>query len=224
MTGEFFALLAIVTLPVTFPADLGAKSTANEADCFGDSVKGNANPETEKPVPLTLCEDRVTLALPVLVSVRVLAALLPVVTLPKLKEAGETLSCKLEVIPVPESAMPTEGVAELLASVSEPENEPAVVGENATVNGALAPGAMVSGRDKPEYVKPEPDSETCVMMRLALPRFAMVNACVLLVPAVTLPKLTDAGVMAICDCAPAPLRAIVDGELLALLVTVNLPE
>ena len=46
----------------------------------------------------------------------------------------------------------------------------------------------------------------------------------LVTPTVTLPKLTLAGVTDISGCTPVPLSEIVAGELVALLVTVTLPE
>ncbi len=46
----------------------------------------------------------------------------------------------------------------------------------------------------------------------------------LVTPTVTLPKLTLAGITEICGWTPAPLSEIVAGELVALLVTVTLPE
>jgi hypothetical protein len=51
----------------------------------------------------------------------------------------------------------------------------------------------------------------------------MVTVCVLVTPLVTLPKLTDAGVTAICGWTPVPLSAIVVGEFVALLVRAMLP-
>jgi hypothetical protein len=56
---------------------------------------------------------------------------------------------------------------------------------------------MVNGREMPAVAKPEPVREALAMVRLVLPGFCTVMACVLAVPSVTLPKLTLAGVTAI---------------------------
>jgi hypothetical protein len=42
---------------------------------------------------------------------------------------------------------------------------------------------------------------------------------VLVLPVFRLPKFTDAGDVEICDCTPVPLKAMVAGELVALLIT-----
>jgi len=46
---------------------------------------------------------------------------------------------------------------------------------------------------------------------------------VLVTPTVTFPKATLEGTTAICGCTPVPLREIVKGEFVALLVTVTVP-
>jgi len=50
-----------------------------------------------------------------------------------------------------------------------------------------------------------------------------VSACVFVCPSTTLPKLNVAGVTLNPACTPAPLKLIVDGEPIALLVTVTVP-
>jgi hypothetical protein len=119
--------------------------------------------------------------------------------------------------------MVAEGVVELFASVSEPVTAPAVVGAKLTVKVEVPPAAIVKGVERPESPKPVPDSAALLIVTLAEPGLEIVTVCVLVTPVVTFPKLMDAGVTEICDCTPVPLRAIVAGELVALLVTVTLP-
>ena len=196
--GELLALLTIETLPDTLPVAVGAKPTENDVDWPGVNVSGRPSPETEKPFPVTLSEESETLAFPVFVSVTVFELLVPVATLPKLSEVGETPSCRTGATPVPLRATLTDGVGELLASARVPENVPAAEGSKLTVNVEEPPAAMLNGNVSPEYAKPAPDSDACVTLRLAVPGFEMVTVCVLVTPLVTLPKLTDAGVTVIC--------------------------
>jgi hypothetical protein len=186
-------------------------------------VSGSARPETAKPVPVKPLFERATLALPELVKVTVCEALEPVVTLPKLSELGEAESCSVCATPVPDTEIANEGLGELLAKVTLPETAPADVGAKLTVNAEALPGAMVSGRVRPDSAKTLPETVACVSVRLAEPGFVMVTVCELVMPSVTLPKATEVGVTEISGCMPVPLRAIVVGEFVALLLTVRLP-
>ena len=92
VAGELVALLAMVMLPVTLPAAVGAKATVKEADCPAARVRGSASPVTLKPLPVTLSLEREMLPLPLLETVTVCVALVPVATLPKLSEVEEAVS------------------------------------------------------------------------------------------------------------------------------------
>ena len=89
VAGELVAPLMMVTLPVTLPAEVGANATLNEVDWPTERVSGIERPDIVKPLPVTLSPETETLPLPVLVRVTVCVALLPVRTLPKLRETGE---------------------------------------------------------------------------------------------------------------------------------------
>src|SRR5260370_18963043 len=52
----------------------------------------------------------------------------------------------------------------------------------------------------------------------------MVSVCVLVTPTVTFPKVMLEGMAEICGCTPVPLREMMEGELVAVLTTVTLPE
>jgi hypothetical protein len=65
----FVASLAMVTLPLTVPADCGAKMTLKPWLCPAASVNGNVSPLALNPVPVTLAWLTVMLVLPELVIV-----------------------------------------------------------------------------------------------------------------------------------------------------------
>lgn len=67
----------------------GSNTPLNVVDWLAASVRGSVSPVTVNPLPLTLSLDIVRLPLPVFVRVTVFIVLLPVRTLPKLKEVGE---------------------------------------------------------------------------------------------------------------------------------------
>jgi hypothetical protein len=56
-----------------------------------------------------------------------------------------------------------------------------------------------------------------------MPVLVSVSACVFVCPSTTLPKLKLDGVMLNPACTPVPLKLIVSGDPLALLVTVTVP-
>jgi hypothetical protein len=117
-------------------------------------------------------------------------------------------------------------VGALLTKVRLPVALLAAVGAKLTVNGLDCPGTRVSGRVSPLKAKPLPETVACDTLRLALPGLLSVTVCVFLIPNATLPKLTVDGTTEICceeAVTPLALRAIVIGELEALLTRVRLP-
>src|SRR3989442_1675377 len=73
-------------------------------------------------------------------------------------------------------------------------------------------------------LKPAPVKLPCAMVKLALPELVNVRLCARVLPTSTLPKLTLGGVTESCGCTPVPLRAMVLGELGALLTSERLPD
>lgn len=124
---------------------------------------------------------------------------------------------------MPDRATLFEGVGELFTSVRVPEKVPAVVGAKLTVKGEEPPGGILIGIVRPEKAKVVPESDACVMDRLAVPGLDMVSVCVPVAPVLTLPKLAEAGEREICGWTPVPLRVMVVGEFVALLITLRLP-
>jgi hypothetical protein len=68
-----------------------------------------------------------------------------------------------------------------------------------------------------------PLTVTFEIVSVAVPVFVSVSACVFVCPSTTLPKLKVDGVTLNPACTPVPLKLIVNGEPLALLVTVTVP-
>jgi hypothetical protein len=91
--GEFGALLTREIEPVTFPAELGIKTTLNAMLWPGAMLIGNAKPEVLKPVPVTPALDIVTLAVPPFCNVMVCELVDPVATAGKLALMGIAESC-----------------------------------------------------------------------------------------------------------------------------------
>ncbi len=110
-------------------------------------------------------------------------------------------------------------------TVTLPERLPVVAGSNVTLKEVDAPAARVTGVERPETVKPAPASASCEMVTLALPVFARVTVCMVLVPVLTLPKLNEVGdgVIRRVGETPVPARATTSGEVGALLTRVRVP-
>jgi hypothetical protein len=70
---------------------------------------------------------------------------------------------------------------------------PAVVGANVTCNVKLCEGASVTGAASPLTEIPAPLAATCATVTLEFPVFESCRFCVLLLPALTLPKFKLAG-------------------------------
>jgi hypothetical protein len=104
-SGEFVALLATETLPVTLPAPDGAKVAVKLAVCPGARISPEETPEALKPAPATVTLEIVTLEFPAFVSVTLRALLLDTFTLPKLKEDALELRRSVEVLTVSIAAL-----------------------------------------------------------------------------------------------------------------------
>src|SRR5437879_5998534 len=114
----------------------------------------------------------------------------------------------------------------LLTSETLPVAVPAVVDAKTTLKLAVRPAAKVSGAVRPLALKPLPETLICEMLTLELPELVRVTVCgALLLPAVTFPKLRLLGlaVRRKVEVTPAPLNALVEGELGAWLTSETLP-
>jgi hypothetical protein len=103
VSGELFALLVTVTLPEALPPVVGANTTFRVAVVAAFNVNGAVIPFTLKPVPLAAMLEIWTAAVPVLFNMTCCVALPPVLTVPKLTEAGFACNCpNVAVDPVPD--------------------------------------------------------------------------------------------------------------------------
>ena len=155
-SGEFVALLTTVTLPVRLPAEAGANLTLKEVDWPAARLRGSVLPLTPKPVPLALTCEMETLALPVLEMVMLCVALVPVVRLPKLSDAGDADSWRTDATPVPLMGTTSGEFGVLLINVRLPEKVPAEAGANPTLNDEEPPAGIESGKTRPEELNPVP--------------------------------------------------------------------
>lgn len=224
VAGVFEALLTRDTLPVTLVEVVGANFTWNVALCPAASVAGSVRPLMLKPVPVTVACEMVTLAV-LAVTVTFCVLLLPTVTLPKLRELGLAARVPAGLTPLPVRAIELVVVEALLVNATLPVALPEVVGANFTWKVALCPAASVAGSVRPLMVNPVPLTVACEMVTLAV-LAVTVMFCVLLLPTVTLPKLSEVGlaVRVPAGLTPLPLRAIEDVEVEALLTSERLPE
>jgi|ERR1700746_3134564 len=90
IVGELLALLLTATFPVTAPAVVGANVITRVAVWLGVSVVP-LTPVALKPAPVALTPEIITFEFPVLVRVTFTDALLPSLTLLKLKLEGLAL-------------------------------------------------------------------------------------------------------------------------------------
>lgn len=141
--GEFEALLLKVIFPEAAPVLVGAKTT-EKGTLFPDGmVTGKLMPLKENSAWLTLAE--VTVTGPLL-AVRVAAwvLVLPLTTLPKLIEAGETPNCP-GAIPVPLSGTESVGLVALEVATRLPLALPPTRGLKETLKVTLWLEESVTG-------------------------------------------------------------------------------
>ena len=166
------ALESIVSAPLAAPALVGAKIAVKVTLWLAARVTGRFRPLTEKPVPLGVTCEIVTLAAPVLVKVSDLLLLLPTWMLPNARLAGLGLRVP-GVIPVPERLSTTVLFVwfEVVANVTLPLKFPVAVGANVMVAEVDVPGFSVSGRARALIENPAPLKVADVMARLVPPLF-----------------------------------------------------
>ena len=190
------ALLTRDTLPLTLPLDEGAKMTVMVVDCPTASVTGNEIPPMPKPLPVTLPCVIVRLAVPVLLKETLRLLVVPSVTLPKLMLVGFVVSCPC--VPVPLSEMVVGELDASLMSETLPVALPAAVGAKVAVKDVLCPVVRVRGSVRPLIENPLPVTLAWVIVRLAVPELLKLTVRLLVVPTLTLPKLTLVGLGVNC--------------------------
>jgi hypothetical protein len=104
--GALLALLASVTVPLTVPADVGAKAMSKEALCPAGRYIGSEGPLAVKAELDKLSCERTTVALPVFVTATEWELVSPSGILPKLSLAGFADNTPAGFPPVPPLAAP----------------------------------------------------------------------------------------------------------------------
>jgi hypothetical protein len=222
VAGELLALLATEILPVTPPAVVGAKVALKVTLWPEVSVMGSEKALMLKPTPLTVTCETVTLPVPVLVRVTVWQPLLPTVTFPKLRLAGDAPR-RRPVTPVPPSVTAAGELVALPTTEMVPLTLPVVVGAKIALKVTLWPEVSVRGSERALIPKPTPLTVACETVTLPVPESVRVTVRELLLPTVTLPKLRVEGLALSSRVTPVPDRETVAGELVASLTTEILP-
>lgn len=101
--GELLALLATERLPVMLPLVAGSKITLKVVFCPAARIRGKVGPLTENPAPVIAAWEIVMLVVPVLVATAGKVLLLPIVTFPKLRVAGLSVSSDVTAVGAPET-------------------------------------------------------------------------------------------------------------------------
>src|ERR1700691_4711044 len=187
-------------------------------------VSPEPTPLTVKPALEIFTADIVTLEFPVLIKAALKSPLLPTFTLPKLRLEVLNVSSCVPAIPVPLNAIVNGELGALLVSEIEPVTLPPALGVKTALNVVFEPVGIVRGVLRPVILNPVPLTAAREITRLAVPLFVRLIVCELLVPVETFPKAAAPGTAPICAWLPLPLKAIVNGELGALLATEMLPE
>jgi hypothetical protein len=190
VADEFGALLMIETAPIALPADCGAYCTLKFPLWPGVSVIGNANPVKVNPAPVTVACETVKFAVPLFLICTVCEFVFPITTEPKLADDGVRLNPACTCVPVTAASAFTPS---LLVTVTLPAVAPAAVGANVTLNATVFVGASVTDAASPLTEIPAPVAATFVTVTLEFPVFESTRFCVLLLPALTLPKFKLAG-------------------------------
>ncbi len=197
IVGAVVALLATVIVPLGLPAPAGAKSTLSVADWPGVRTRPELTPLAVNAALVELTPEIVMFEFPLLVRVTLKDLLLPALTLPKLKLVGFAASTCVAAKPVPLRAIAVGEPRAFVLSEMPPETPPEEVGAKTALNVALLPAEIVCA-ERPVILNPVPVALSCEIVRFALPVFFSVIVCELLLPTVTLPKLTLDGVTVSC--------------------------
>jgi hypothetical protein len=104
-----------------------------------------------------------------------------------------------------------------------PVEAPVAAGAKVAEKALDWPAARVRGNARPLRLKPVPLAVAAVTVTAAEPVLVSVTLCVELPPTITFPKLMLAGEALSCRLEPDPLKAMVVGESVAVLVTATLP-
>ena len=92
--------------------------------------------------------------------------------------------------PAPVNDTPVGELEALLTNETVPVVVPVTVGEKATLNEVFWPGESVRGKVKPVMLNVAPVTFACEIVALPVPVLVTISGATLLLPSVTVPKLT----------------------------------
>jgi hypothetical protein len=173
ISGEPGALLTILIVPAALAVTAGEKRTVNVTEWPGVTVAGNVGPLMLNPAPLTAACERIKLAFPESLTVRVCVFDTPTATAPKLILAGTAEICGCT--PIPLSGTVKVGLLALLVTTRLPLAAPMEVAAKLTFREACLPGARLSGRAIPLALNPAPVVANFEIVTLVLALFVRVS-------------------------------------------------
>ena len=169
IAGEPEALLVTLTLPLTAPVAVGAKTTVKVRFCVGVRVTGVEAPARLNPVPATLIWEIETFALPVFVMVTLCDEVVLVFTFPKLRLVGLKPSVSIAATPFPLNASEFGEVGALLMMEMLPAIVPVAVGKYCALKVVDCPGFNDIGNVTVPVLNPLPAALIWVMVSTAVP-------------------------------------------------------
>jgi hypothetical protein len=205
-SGEGTPFVTSAIDPLIAEVEPGVNAALNVTLEFGTIVVDVDNPVKLIPAPLAANCEKVSVALPLFLSVMGCEFVFPTTTFPKLtlEALAVTNACK----PTPLNETAAGELAVPLATETLPVTAPGPVGANLTATRIVCPGASFTGADSPLAAKPAPVIVAGFTATLPVPLFVRVRFSVLDWPTGTSGKFRDPGEMFSPGRAPVPRSEI----------------
>lgn len=206
-SGEGTPFVTNVIEPLTGEVELGANTALNVALEFGAIVVDIDSPVRPTPSPLAAICEKVSVALPLFLSVIGCEFVFPTTTFPKLTldALADTNACE----PIPLNEIAAGELAVSLLIETAPVTAPGPVGANLTAINSVFPGARFAGADSPLTVKLAPPEVVAgLTATLPVPLFVRVRFSVFDWPTGTFEKFSDPGETFRPGRAPVPRKEI----------------
>jgi hypothetical protein len=205
-SGEGTPFVTNVIEPLIAEVELGLNTALNVALEFGTIVVDIDSPVRPTPAPLAAICEKVSVALPLFLSVIGCEFVFPTTTFPKLTldVLADTNACE----PIPLNEIAAGELAVLLPMDTAPLTRPGPVGANLTATSIVFRGARFAGADSPLTVKPVPEIVAGLTATLPVPLFVTVRFSVFDWPTGTFEKSSDPGETFSPGRAPVPRREI----------------
>jgi hypothetical protein len=170
--GEGTPFVTRLIEPVIVEVELGANTALKVRLEFGAIAVEVDNPARLTPVPLADSCEKVSVVLPLFLSVIGWEFVFPTTTFPKLTLVAldDTMACN----PTPLKEITSGEFAALLPRETAPVTGPGPVGESLTATRIVCPGARFTGAESPLTVKPGPAIVARFKATLLVPLFVRV--------------------------------------------------